>query len=367
MLLHHPEARRPGWPQEGTLRNRFRPIVGLLAVGLLSAGLLAGCGSSGGSDSSSGTSSDGTGKVMTIGYSAWPGWFPLTVAQQEGEFKKAGLNVKLVYFTDYTASLDALVAGKLDVNAQTLNDTLFGVAAGSKQTVVVTGDNSTGNDAVICDKSITSVKQLKGKSIGAELGVVDHFLLLQGLAKAGMTQKDIDFKGIKTDAAAAAFASGQFDCVAVFAPFTVQALGRKGSHVLFSSKDFPGVIPDHLVASSSLVKDRPKDVQKLVDAWYATLADIKADPTGTTKIMAKKAGLSVSDYDSLAKGTTIFDATAAENAFADRKGDPTSLPEMARRINPFLVSSGIAKSEASLDGLFDDSFTKAYLAAHPGG
>ena len=349
------------------MRNRFRQIAVTVAAGLLTTALLASCGSSGGDPAtSSGTGAGSTtpGKVLTIGYSAWPGWFPLTVAEQEKEFSKAGLNVKLVYFTDYTASLDALVAGKVDVNAQTLNDTLFGVAAGSKQTVVVTNDNSTGNDAVICDKSITSVKQLKGKTIGAELGVVDHFLLLQGLAKEGMTEKDVDFKGIKTDAAAAGFASGQFDCVAVFAPFTVQALERKGSHVLFSSKDFPGIIPDHLVASSDVVKSRPKDMQKLVNAWYATLADIKNDPSGTTAIMAKKAGLSAADYDSFAEGTTIFSAKEALDAFADRKGDATSLPEMARRINPFLVSSGIAKEEAPLDGLFDASFTQAYVDAH---
>ena len=34
---------------------------------------------------------------------------------------------------------------------------------------------------------------------------------------------------------------------------------------------------------------------------------------------------------------------------------------MARRINPFLVGSGLTKEEADLSGLFDPSFTKAYV------
>ena len=345
------------------MRNGTRRIATTIAVGLLLAGLLAGCGSSdsGGASSSDGGGSGASGDVIKIGYSAWPGWFPLAVADQEKIFKDAGLNVELTYFADYTASLDALVAGKVDVNAQTLNDTIFGVAAGSDQKVIVVGDNSTGNDAVICDSSIKTVKDLKGKTIAAEEGVVDHFLLLQALAANDMTQDDIDFVGVKTDAAAAGFAGGQFDCVAVFAPFTVQALERKGSHVVVSSKDFPGVIPDHLVATAALVKDRPKDVQKLVDAWYATLAKLEADPTGTTKIMAKKAGLSTKEYGSLAEGTTLFTAKEALNAFEDRKDDATSLPEMARRINPFLVDSGLAKEEAPLDGLFAPQFTQAYV------
>ena len=117
-------------------RRRFR--IPLLAVVVLL--LAAACGDSKESGSS--------GETLRIGYSAWPGWFPLAVAEEKGLFDKAGLKVELTYFVDYTASLDALVAGKVDVNAQTLNDTLLGVAAGSDQRIVVVNDNSTGNDAV---------------------------------------------------------------------------------------------------------------------------------------------------------------------------------------------------------------------------
>lgn len=322
---------------------------------------LSACG--GGSDTPKAASgaTPSTGKLV-IGYSAWPGWFPLAVAESEGVFKKAGLNVELKYFVDYTASLDALVAGQVDVNAQTLNDTLFAVASGSKQKIVVVNDNSTGNDQVICDAKVTSVADLKGKTIAAEAGVVDHFLLLQGLAKAGLAEADVSFKGVKTDAAAAAFEGGQFDCVAVFAPFTVQALKRPGSKAVFTSKDFPGVIPDHLVATDKAAA-RTDDMRKLVDAWYSTLDLLKAQPDKARDIMAAKAGLSAAEYKDLEGGTTLFSAQDAVKAFEDRPGDPTSLPEMARRINPFLVSSGLAKKPANLEGLFVPELTKAYAAS----
>jgi NitT/TauT family transport system substrate-binding protein len=352
-------------------RHPRRIILTVVAVASLVA-MLAACGSSSSTKAAdttvapTGSQAPASGETLTVAYSAWPGWFPLAVAEEKGIFAQQGLKVDLKYFADYTASLDALVAGQVDVNAQTLNDTMFGVAAGSDQKIIAVNDNSTGNDAVICDSSITTVPELKGKTIAAEAGVVDQFLLLQGLAKEGMTDKDINFQGVKTDAAAAAFAGGQFDCVAVFAPFTVQALTRPGSHVLFSSAEFPGVIPDHLVATAAVAQKRPEDLQKLVNAWYATLDYIKANPEEATRIMADKAALSPADYDSLAKGTTIFTPQQALNAFADRSGDTTSLPEMARRINPFLVESGIAQKEASLDGLFMPQFTQAYVDAHGG-
>jgi NitT/TauT family transport system substrate-binding protein len=324
------------------------------------------CGSDSKDDSAAAGSPDSSSTAttkLTIGYSAWPGWFPLAVADEEGLFAKAGLDVDLKYFADYTASLDALVAGKVDVNAQTLNDTIFAVASGADQKVVVVNDNSTGNDQVICDASITSVEGMKGKVVAAEAGVVDHFLLLQGLDKAGMKESDVDFKGVKTDAAAAGFAGGQFDCVAVFAPFTTQAMERPGAHVLFSSKDFPGTIPDHLVATAKAAGDKAT-MQKLVDAWYATLDWIDANHDAAVKIMAEKAGVSVTDYEDYAEGTTIFSPADAVNAFEDRKDDPTSLPEMARRTTPFLVSSGLAKEEADVSDLFLPEFTEAYVKAH---
>jgi len=298
---------------------------------------------------------------LTIGYSAWPGWFPLAVAKDAGIFDEVGLNVDLRYFTDYVGSLDAMVAGKLDANTQTLNDTMAGVAAGSKQVIVVVNDNSAGNDQIICDKSITTMAQLKGKTVAAEAGVVDHFLLLQGLAKAGMTEKDIDFRGVLTDAAAAGFAGGQFDCVGVFAPFTTEALKRPGSHALFSSADFPGTIPDHIVISKELRKSRPQDVQKLVTAWYKTLDYIAANPAKSLDIMAKRAGVSTAEYQDFAVGTKIFTATQAQAAFKDGT-DTTSLLYVARQINPFLVKAGLTKKPASLKGLLDGSYTDKYLA-----
>lgn len=297
------------------------------------------------------------GETITLGYSAWPGWFPWKVAEEQGLFEANGVDVEMRFFADYLGSLDAMVAGELDGNSQTLNDTMLGVASGSEQVIVLTNDNSTGNDAIIVDESITSVEDLAGKTIAAELGVVDHFLLLQGLADAGMTEEDIDFRGVLTDAAAAGFANGEFDAVGVFAPFTLQALEREGSHVLFDSSDYPGTISDHLVVTPELVADCPGDVQAIVDTWYDTVAFMEENPDEATAIMAELAELAPEEYAEFDAGTTIFSAEEAVAAFQPGE-DTTSLQYTAELINPFLVEAGLIPEEASLDGLFEPSFTE---------
>src|SRR4028119_932245 len=244
--------------------------------------------------------------AVRLGFSAWPGWFPWQVAQEQGIFKANNVQVDLKWFDGYLESISTLTAGQIDANSQTLGDTVSSVSGGADQVVVLVNDNSTGNDKVIVRQEINTVSDLKGKKVAAEEGTVDHFLLLQGLKKAGLSAQDIQFIPLETGKAAAAFVAEQVDAVAVFAPFTTQALKRSGSKELFSSKDFPGAIPDHLVVTRKLIKERPQDVQALVNTWFATLDFIRANQEKAYTIMAKRAGVTVEEYKKYDAGTKIF-------------------------------------------------------------
>jgi NitT/TauT family transport system substrate-binding protein len=174
-----------------------------------------------------------------------------------------------------------------------------------------------------------------------------------------MTEDDIEFQGLPTPDAAATFASGQVDAVGVFAPFTLDALERPGSHVLFDSADFPGTIPDFLALDRELVDERPEDVQLLVDAWYATLDYIAANPDEANAIMAEQAGVSVEEYAGFAEGTRLF---TAEEAVASMTGDAeTDLPAMTEQVSSFLLDTELVEEEPDAAGLYDPSFTEDYL------
>jgi NitT/TauT family transport system substrate-binding protein len=298
------------------------------------------------------------GAVVTIGFSAWPGWFPWQVAQEKGLFAKNNVAVTLKYFDSYTDSLNALATGNLSANSQTLNDTLSSVSGGAKQTVVLVNDNSTGNDQIIAAPGITGVAGLKGKKVAAEQGTVDHYLLLLALRKAGLSEKDIIFTPLVTDQAAAAFAAGKVDAVGVFAPFTTTALGLPGSKAIATSADFPGAIPDHLVFGSQFVADHTDEVQAVVQTWFDTLTWIGANRAEAIDIMAKKAGVGPEDYRSYDAGTTIF--TEEQNLEAFSPGsDSKHLDFQANQIAEFLVSTKLVDTKPPLDGLLEAKFVKA--------
>jgi NitT/TauT family transport system substrate-binding protein len=130
--------------------------------------------------------------------------------------------------------------------------------------VVLTTDNSIGNDAIVVSDNIKSIKDIKGKKVAAEVGSVDRFMLYKLLKRAGMSLEDIQIVPMETSKAADAFAAGKVDAVAVFAPFITKALSRPGSKVLFTAGDFSGTISDHLVFNRKFVNEHP-DVSNIFD------------------------------------------------------------------------------------------------------
>ncbi|WP_212735396.1 ABC transporter substrate-binding protein [Herbidospora galbida] len=294
-----------------------------------------------------------TAAPITLGFSAWPGWFPWQVAQEQGLFEKNGVTVELKYFDSYTDSLNALATGTIDANSQTLNDTLASVAGGAQQSIVLVNDNSTGNDQIIAAPGIKTPADLKGKTVAAEQGTVDHYLLLLALEKAGLSEADVNFTPMLTDAAAAAFVAGQVDAVGAFAPFTSTALEREGSAAISTSADFPGAIPDHLVVTRDLLSRDEKAVQGLVNTWFDTIEWIGANRAKAVEIMAKRGGVTPAEYETYDKGTTIFTLDQNRTAFTG------ALDQQAKLISDFLVSTKLVDAAPPLEGLFISKFVEA--------
>src|SRR5262249_53110152 len=107
---------------------------------------------------------------LKIGYSDWPGWLVLEIGKQKGFFKDAGVDVDLVWFADYGASIDAFTAKKLD---GIMIDCASSLTARSSVIVFLT-DYSNGNDMIVGKKGVDSIKALKGKTVGLEENLVEH-------------------------------------------------------------------------------------------------------------------------------------------------------------------------------------------------
>ena len=302
--------------------------------------------------------------AVVIGYSNWAGWWPWAIAQEEGLFAKNGANVELRWFDGYLSSMEALAAGQLDGNCQTLNDTIsFADSAVHGKVAVLVNDNSAGNDKIIVAEDINTVKDLRGKKVAVEAGVVDDFLLTLALQEAGMSRDDVEIVDLETGAAAAAFASGQTDAVGTFPPFWLTALKREGSKELVSSSDYPGAIPDLLVVTQTLIDERPDQVQALVNTWFDILDFMAENPERADEIMAQRADVTIEELQLLKEGTKIF--TLEKNLEAFRDGDNIKhMPFAAQQMSQFMLNVGFIKSAPDLTTILDNQFIEAYAQTH---
>jgi NitT/TauT family transport system substrate-binding protein len=276
---------------------------------------------------------------IVIGYSNWAGWWPWAIAESQGLFTSHGVDVELRWYDNYSQSLEDLAIGSIDGNCQTLSDTIsFAQNAVKGEVAVLVNDNSAGNDKIIAALGINQVKDLKNKLVAIEAGVVDDFLLTLALEKEGMSRNDVQIIDIETGAAVEAFAVGQADAVGAFPPFWLTALKRQRAREIVSSADFPGAIPDLLVVTRELVKERPKEVQALIDTWFDVLDFMAKYPHRADEIMATRADISPQRLQLFKSGTKMFSLEDNLEAFSD--GDSMKhLSYAATEISDFLLKN----------------------------
>ena len=259
---------------------------------------------------------------LTIAYSDWPGWAALKIAEERGLFREAGVDVKLVW-QDYGATLEGFQAGKSDAVACTNGDMLVMGAAGKACKAILVTDMSYGNDMVIGKPGVTSIKDLKGKKVGIETGMVPHLLLLKALDAAGMKEGDVTIVKIVTVDAPKVLAAGDVDAVAAWYPIAGQVLSQvEGSRPLFTSKNAPGLIYDVICVSAESLSTRRAEWAKVVSVWpkiVSTITDPATRPEAV-KIMAALVQADAATYEKALPGTRLLDAAGNKRVMVRSDG-----------------------------------------------
>lgn len=297
---------------------------------------------------------------LTIGYSDWPGWVAWQVAIDKGWLKEAGLDVTFQWF-DYSASMDAFAAGKIDANLMTNGDTLVTGSGGGKGIIIMATDYSNGNDMIVGKPGIKDIKALKGKKVGVEVGLVDHLLLLDAFKKAGMNPKDVTLVNSKTNELPQVLASGQVDAVACWQPISGQAMkGVPGSRPIWTSHQSPGLIYDVLAVAPAKLASNKADWIKFIKVWGKVvdyINDPKTQPDAL-KIMSARVGLTPEIYKPLLGGTKLLDLKANVAVFKKAEG-LGSMYGSTKISDDFNVENAVYKSHEDVASYIDPSFLEA--------
>lgn len=293
---------------------------------------------------------------LKIGYSDWPGWTAWEIGIQKGWFEEEGVDVEFIWF-EYVPSMDAFAAGQVDAVCMTNGDAMVTGAAGKGCKGILINDYSNGNDMLVARPGIKSVKQLKGKTIGVELGFVAHLLVLKALAANGMSESDVKLVNIPTHETPQALASKGVDAICAWQPNSGQAINLvPGAKAIYTSADAPGIIYDLLYVANESLAARRDDWTKVAKVWFRITEYLKdeANRPEALEIMSARVGLTPEAYAPFTKGTYILDLEENKTRFKKMEGF-ASVYGSSMVVDEFNVENKVYEKPEGVDGYFDPS------------
>ena len=276
--------------------------VTALLLALLMMLSLAACGgnttnNSGNTNDSGNTSNSGnTGDTnsaepitLRLAYmSNWGALWAVATADAKGYFAEEGITVEMTPFEDGPTEIAAMESGSIDISyigpgAHKLCST------GNAEVVLLQhlGDG----DCIIGLKGITTLEELKGKTIGYSAGTSSETILTVALESVGLTMSDVNAMSMDSTALTTAALSGTVDAVAAWAPLSLTILNEaEDATDICSNVDFASLVsPGSWVVNPKWADDNQDAMVRFVRAMYKAM-DYAAAATTDDAIAEEVAG-----------------------------------------------------------------------------
>jgi NitT/TauT family transport system substrate-binding protein len=296
--------------------------------------------------------------VLTVGHDLWIGYSGVFLAEELGYFKEAGLDVKLKPFSNPGDTLPALVSDQLDVGLTTLQN--LAVLNGNGDTdveAIALVDSSNGADAIVAKKSITSLANLKGKTVALTLGEVNHFLFLAGMKQAGLDPATVKITSMSADDAGAAFVAGKVDAAVTWEPWVTKAT-KTGGHIIFTSAAIPDTIMDSVAVRKSKLKGKEEAYAAFLASIDRGVQYLKTEPEKAAGIIGKYLSAPADDVKGMLTGDKIYGTAENKQLFGTADAPGRAYKSMQAVVD-FSMESKLVKKAPAVDSLLEPALVRA--------
>ena len=217
---------------------------------------------------------------------------PLYVAEKEGYFADAGIQVELIPVGSAPERDQLMQSGQIDGMLNELVTTLYYNREDSKVKIVrfariATSDYPVFRILAAKDSGIASVEDLKGVEIGISTGTIIEYMTDRVLAHAGLTPDEIKKIAVpKIADRTALLESGELKAAVMPDPLA-SLLMQKGAVLVIDDTTLPEVSNSVFTFSSITLNSRPKDVKAFLDAVEKAVIAINADKTKYKDLMVE--------------------------------------------------------------------------------
>lgn len=315
------------------------------------AGILAACGSSSSAAAVSATKSTSSAtkpsnKVITFGLIPATNDEPVVVAQHFGYYKQAGITVDLKNFNGGPLLMQAVAAGSIDGGISGTPPVILGIAGGVPIKIVNGAGTSMmpGSEemnALVVSKSsgITSLKQLKGKTIAVQsLSGVGSLLLQEyALPSAGLNSSDVHIETLPWANMGSAFSTGKVVAATPFSPYLQHILSTESSKVdilanltnYFPGKSFPLAV--NVFNTKALTQLGTPTINAFLSGTAKGVSYVEAHPNKSKSIFASYMGMALSSIQNVPTGEFVSSVNSKDLQLV--ANGLLALKEVSKKIN----------------------------------
>ena len=166
--------------------------------------------------------------------------------------------------------------------------------------VIAIADESKGADGLVGKADIQSLSDLEGRSVAYAQATPSDFFLRYLLSENGVDLSKIDLKPVADPQIAGnIFIAGEADAAVTFEPFLSQALKSEENRMIASTKDFPMLILDAILAKREKVRKNPLLYLKFLSAWFKSVDYYYSNRKDALRIMATGLNMDFKETDEI--------------------------------------------------------------------
>jgi NitT/TauT family transport system substrate-binding protein len=205
--------------------------------------------------------------TYTIGYLPITHALPIFEEKELLEAENSGIKIELQKFSSWTDLTDALHAGKIDGASELIELAMSAKSKGVDLKAVALGHRD--GNIIVTNDSIKSAADMKGKTFAIPSTQSSHYILLiEELAKAGLSLDDIEVTQLAPSEMPSSLASGAIDGYCVAEPFGAQAVTQGFGNILERSEDlWSDSVCCALVFRTDVIEKDPQAFEQLLDGY----------------------------------------------------------------------------------------------------
>ncbi|WP_210602544.1 ABC transporter substrate-binding protein [Brevibacterium oceani] len=219
-------------------------------------------------------------------------FLPIMVAEENGYYKDAGLNVTQTSVKGGSTGLSALAGGSAQFYAG-LPESLISASAAGSEAKIISALTQTNDYKIVSSSGIDSLSQLSGKKFGMlNEGNGTDVQPKQVLDDAGVGSESVQFiaSGSVSDRLSA-LEAGQIDATILNTPFEFQA-EEAGFNTIADLSDEVDDYPAQVIMSGTkTLEDKPETVKEFLKATNKATKFINENPDEVTQIAVESTGI----------------------------------------------------------------------------